>query len=84
MSVEADRVTSARLIREFWEAHPVAAAAIPHAPGTPDYFSEYDRLREANESLEFSYRLHEYRNFAGRRVLGRGVRQRLCPQPVRG
>jgi ubiquinone/menaquinone biosynthesis C-methylase UbiE len=68
----SDGAASARLIREFWEAHPVAAAAIPHAPGTPDYFREYDRLREANESVEFSYRLHEYRHFAGRRVLDVG------------
>ena len=59
-------------IRKFWESHPVAAAAIPHPLGTPEYFKCYDRLREANESLEFSYELHEYRRFAGKRVLDVG------------
>jgi 2-polyprenyl-3-methyl-5-hydroxy-6-metoxy-1,4-benzoquinol methylase len=66
---------SARLIeqvREFWEAHPVAAAAIPYSLGTPEYFRYYDRLRETNESVEFSYALHEYLRFAGRSVLDVG------------
>ena len=59
-------------VRSFWEAHPVAAAAVPHAPGTPGFFDYYDRLREANESAEFSARLHEYADFSGRRVLDVG------------
>lgn len=59
-------------VREFWELHPVAAAAIPYPIGTAGYFKYYDRLREANESLEFSYAIHEYRQFAGRTVLDVG------------
>ncbi len=59
-------------VRKFWESHPVAAASIPYPLGTREYFQYYDRLREANESLEFSYRLHEYGNFRGRRVLDVG------------
>jgi len=59
-------------IRKFWESHPVAASAIPHPLGTPEYFQCYDRLREANESVAFSYRLHEYREFSSRRVLDIG------------
>ena len=32
----------------------------------------YDRLREANESVDFSFRLHEYRDFRDRKVLDVG------------
>lgn len=61
-----------RSVREYWEANPLAAAAIPDAPGTPDFFHRYDQLREANESIEFSYALHEYRQHAGKNVLDVG------------
>ena len=59
-------------VRRFWEGHPVAAAAISAERCTPQYFDVYDRLREANESLEFSHALHEYRDFKGRTVLDVG------------
>jgi ubiquinone/menaquinone biosynthesis C-methylase UbiE len=59
-------------VRSFWEAHPVAAAAIPHPLGSAEYFAQYDALRETNESLDFSYRLHEYPAFAGKKVLDVG------------
>jgi ubiquinone/menaquinone biosynthesis C-methylase UbiE len=59
-------------VRNFWNENPLCAAAIPHPIGTPDYFSFYDKLREANESLEFSYFLHEYGRFSGKKVLDVG------------
>ena len=59
-------------VQAFWQAHPLCAAAIPFPPGTPEFFRAYDRLREANESVEFSYRLHEYKSFAGKKVLDVG------------
>ena len=59
-------------VLNFWESHPVAAASIPYSLGTPEYFQYYDRLREENESLEFSYELHDYAKFTGRRVLDIG------------
>ena len=59
-------------MRSFWEANPLAAAAIPYPLGTREYFEYYNRLREANESLEFSYWLHEYKAFAGKKVLDVG------------
>lgn len=59
-------------VRDFWESHPVSAAAVPFPLGTPDYFRYYDRLRESNESIEFSYALHEYKEHAGSRVLDVG------------
>jgi len=60
-------------VRSFWERHPVSAAAIPHPPGTAAYFQAYDRLRERNESPAFSESLHEYGDFAGRKVLDVGA-----------
>lgn len=61
-----------REVRSFWEDNPVAAAAVPHEPGTSEWFEYYDRLRECNESVEFSDQLHEYRRHAGKRVLDVG------------
>jgi len=59
-------------VRDYWESHPLCAVAIPHALYTREYFDFYDGLREANESLEFSYRLHEYTAFSGKKVLDVG------------
>ncbi|MCK4394319.1 class I SAM-dependent methyltransferase [Candidatus Bipolaricaulota bacterium] len=59
-------------VRSFWEANPLAASMIPYPLGTREYFEYYDRLREANESLEFSYWLHEYKRFARKKVLDVG------------
>lgn len=59
-------------VRRFWNENPLSASAIPHPPGTPEYFASYDGLREANEPPAFSRRLHEYGGFAGRRVLDVG------------
>jgi SAM-dependent methyltransferase len=59
-------------VKAFWEANPVAAASVAHPPGTAEFFAAYDRLREQNESVEFSNRLHEYDLFKGRRVLDVG------------
>lgn len=63
---------SLRVVKDFWESHPVAAEAVPFPLGTTDYFRYYDNLRETNESIEFSYALHEYKEHAGRRVLDVG------------
>lgn len=51
----------------------MAAAAVPHPLGSPEYFLAYDRLRELNESPELSARLHEFADFRGRRVLDVGA-----------
>lgn len=64
--------TALQDVRQFWEAHPVAAAAIAAGRGTEQYFADYDRLREANESPGFSRALHEYGDFKGRTVLDVG------------
>lgn len=59
-------------VRSFWDSNPLCASAIPYPLGTKEYFDCYDKLREANENLEFSYRLHEYKQFSGKRVLDVG------------
>jgi len=59
-------------VRAFWEHNPVAAASVPYSPGSSEFFEHYDRLRETRESVPFSYALHEYRAFAGKRVLDVG------------
>jgi ubiquinone/menaquinone biosynthesis C-methylase UbiE len=56
-------------IKAFWEESPLSTAAIDAEPGTPAFFSKYDRLREANEPLAFAESLHEYDQFLGKRVL---------------
>ena len=59
-------------VRAFWDQNPLCAGMIPHPLGSREYFEYYDRLREEIESEAFSYRLHEYWAFAGRRVLDVG------------
>jgi SAM-dependent methyltransferase len=67
-----DNVAELERVLEFWNANPVAAAAVPHPLYSNEYFDEYDHLRELNESVAFSYRLHEYRSFSGKKVLDVG------------
>lgn len=59
-------------VRSFWDANPLSASAIPYPLGTREYFEYYDGLREKNESLGFSYQLHEYKSFSGKKVLDVG------------
>jgi len=59
-------------VREFWNANPLCAEAVPYAPGSAEFFAFYDRLREANEPPAFSLALHEYPRFLGKKVLDVG------------
>jgi ubiquinone/menaquinone biosynthesis C-methylase UbiE len=59
-------------VRDFWNANPLCASSIPEEVGTAGYFEKYDKLREINEPIEFSYNLHEYLHFRGKRVLDVG------------
>jgi ubiquinone/menaquinone biosynthesis C-methylase UbiE len=61
-----------RDVRSFWSTNPLCAADIPYPLGTREYFSYFDQLREEIESLEFSYGLHEYTHFIGKKVLDVG------------
>ena len=49
-------------VRQFWETHPLAAAAIPFEAGTPEFFAEHTRLRNAEadtETVRWAYELGE-------------------------
>jgi SAM-dependent methyltransferase len=70
--VSLHRPVSVREVMHFWERNPLCASAIPHPPGSPEYFAFYDHLREINEPLPFSRALHEYRDFRGKMVLDVG------------
>lgn len=61
-------------VRRFWEGNPVAAAAIGHPPGTPEFFARFDALREADdcEPYALSNRIHGYEDARGLRVLDVG------------
>jgi len=72
MAEEALKNCEISQVREYWNANALCASAIPHPLGTKDYFRFYNILREKNETLEFSYKLHEYKNFAGKKVLDVG------------
>jgi len=59
-------------VSKFWNKNPLCASAISRPLGSEEYFTEYNLLREKNETLEFSYKLHEYKAFAGKKVLDVG------------
>ena len=61
-----------RDIKGFWERSPLCSAMVDAEPGTAEFFEKYDRLREEIEPPGESYRLHEYRDFKGKRVLDVG------------
>ncbi len=60
-------------VQKFWEAHPVAAAAIPAEPGTAEYFRAFDTLREAIEPEPVANRIYEFSSFSGKRLLDIGA-----------
>jgi ubiquinone/menaquinone biosynthesis C-methylase UbiE len=64
---------TAEQVRKFWDENPLCASYNPFPLGSREYFAFYDPLREEIESVEFSYRLHEYRAFKNKRVLDVGV-----------
>jgi ubiquinone/menaquinone biosynthesis C-methylase UbiE len=59
-------------VQSFWDQNPLCAWAVPFEPGSREYFACYDRLREKNESTEFSSGFHKYADFKGKRVLDIG------------
>ncbi len=59
-------------VKEFWDKNPVGSSAINEEFGSEMYFKKGDAFREKNESLEFSYNLHEYPSFSGKKVLDIG------------
>lgn len=56
-------------VRSFWDKNPLCAAQIPHPLGSREYFEHFDALREAIDSPAEAAAIHEFANFAGKRVL---------------
>ncbi len=71
MKVANDNITT-ESVYDFWENNPLCATGIPHELGSREYFEYYNGLREKIESVEYSYALHEYRNFKNMKVLDVG------------
>jgi len=59
-------------VQRYWDEHPLCASQIPFEIGAKDWFDHYDELREGIEPIDFSYELHEYRDFRGKKVLDVG------------
>jgi ubiquinone/menaquinone biosynthesis C-methylase UbiE len=59
-------------VRDFWQKNPLCATGIPYPLGSREYFEFYNKLREDIESIPYSYALHEYKNFVGKKVLDVG------------
>ena len=59
-------------VRAFWQANPLCVAGNPYEPGTVEFFDFYNAQREAIESIPYSYALHEYINFKGKKILDVG------------
>jgi SAM-dependent methyltransferase len=70
-SADSKKVTTDE-VREFWQNNPLCASDIPYVLGSRDYFEFYDTLREKVESIPYSYALHEYKEFTGKKVLDVG------------
>ena len=71
METKVDNVTIDE-VHDFWNDNPLCATIVPHTLGSKEYFEYYDKLREDIESREFSYKLHEYKDFKGKKVLDVG------------
>jgi ubiquinone/menaquinone biosynthesis C-methylase UbiE len=71
MATEQTKVTTEE-VRSYWQGNPLCSNIIPHPLGSKEFFEEYNALRETIESIEYSYRLHEYRDFKGKKVLDVG------------
>lgn len=59
-------------VREFWQNNPLCNTGISHPSGSRDFFEAYDKQRESIESIPYSYALHEYKEFKGKKVLDVG------------
>ena len=68
---QAESITT-EAVRDFWQANPLCANGISHPLGSREFFEVYNGQREEIESVEYSYRLHEYKNFKDKKVLDVG------------
>lgn len=66
-----DAVTTEE-VRAFWQHNPLCVSGNPYEPSTATFFDFYNEQRESIESISYSYALHEYPAFKGKKVLDVG------------
>lgn len=59
-------------VKSFWQQNPLCISGIPYEVGLKEFFEFYNRLREEIEPIPESYKLHEYLEFKGKKVLDVG------------
>ena len=59
-------------IQNFWENNPLCIKSNPFKPGILSFFNFYDQQREDIESIPFSYKLHEYSKYKGKKIFDIG------------
>ena len=59
-------------VRNFWQANPLCTQINPFDAGSEEFFEYYNKQREDIESIDYSYALHEYRDFKNKKVLDVG------------
>jgi ubiquinone/menaquinone biosynthesis C-methylase UbiE len=67
-----DKPVSVAAVREFWEAHPVAADGIPCEPGTAEFYQSFEKAREVVEPGWVQEKVYRYGSYAAQRVLDVG------------
>jgi SAM-dependent methyltransferase len=67
-----EHAVSVKDVEVFWDNNPLCAAAIPHAPGTREFFECHNALRRKEEPEVFQRQIYEHDKWAGRDVLDIG------------
>jgi len=59
-------------VKSFWESNPLCVNGNPYELGTREFFEFFNAQREDIEPISYSYALHEYKAFNGKKVLDVG------------
>ncbi len=67
-----ERVVSLEDVLKFWEDNPVAAAGIPHTPGSDEFYKAFEEAREIVEPGWLQKKVYKFHDYPGKRVLDVG------------
>ena len=59
-------------VKQFWEDNPLSSASITFDPGTPEFFEEHTRRRQAENSREVDDWAYESSEISGKKLLDIG------------